>query len=146
VRALRFRNRREHDPEDHARPCAGDFRCRPREAAFPQQPGLHKQIVAETDGSMIPVVEPDAGQKDKRKGKKLSWREAKISLAHAKGAGRRSTVAGSRVAWRQRGDNSSPARSGPGSGRIRGFTRSATAHRGSLARSRSGRRAGQLFD
>jgi uncharacterized protein UPF0236 len=56
------------------------------EAAFPQGPGLHKQIVAETDGSMIPVVEPNAGQKDKRKGKKLSWREAKISLAHAKGS------------------------------------------------------------
>ena len=35
---------------------------------------------------MIPVVEPDADQKDKRKGKKLSWKEAKISLAHAKGS------------------------------------------------------------
>src|SRR6201984_430285 len=34
---------------------------------------------------MVPIVEPDAGQKDKRKGKTLSWREAKISLAHAKG-------------------------------------------------------------
>ncbi len=33
---------------------------------------------------MVPIVEPDAGQKDKRKGKTLSWREAKISLAHAK--------------------------------------------------------------
>ena len=53
---------------------------------FPQAPGLHKQIVAETDGGMIPVMEPDARQKDKRKGKKLSWREAKISLAHAKGS------------------------------------------------------------
>jgi hypothetical protein len=53
---------------------------------FPQAPGLHKQIVAETDGGMIPVMEPDASHKDKRKGKKLSWREAKISLAHAKGS------------------------------------------------------------
>ena len=35
---------------------------------------------------MIPIVEPDARQKDKRKGKTLSWREAKISLAHAKGS------------------------------------------------------------
>ena len=35
---------------------------------------------------MVPIVEPDAGQKDKRKGKTLSWREAKISLAHAKGS------------------------------------------------------------
>jgi len=55
-------------------------------AEFPNAPGRHKQIVAQIDGGMIPVVEPDADQKDKRKGKKLSWREAKISLAHAKGS------------------------------------------------------------
>ena len=53
---------------------------------FPEAPGRHKQIVAQTDGGMIPIVEPDAGQLDKRKGKTLSWREAKISLAHAKGS------------------------------------------------------------
>ncbi len=41
---------------------------------FPQTPGLHKEIIAQTDGGMIPIVEPDAGQKDKRKGKTLSWR------------------------------------------------------------------------
>src|ERR1700733_12607098 len=35
---------------------------------------------------MVPIVEPDARQKDKRNGKTLSWREAKISLAHAKGS------------------------------------------------------------
>ena len=49
-------------------------------------PGLHKQIVAQIDGGMLPVVEPDANQKDKRNGKTLSWREAKISLAHGKGS------------------------------------------------------------
>jgi hypothetical protein len=53
---------------------------------FPKDPGRHKQIVTQTDGGMIPVMEPDAEQKDKRKGKKLAWREAKISLAHAKGS------------------------------------------------------------
>jgi hypothetical protein len=53
---------------------------------FPSAPGLHKQIVTETDGGMVPVMAPDASQKDKRKGKTLSWREAKISLAHAKGS------------------------------------------------------------
>jgi hypothetical protein len=53
---------------------------------FPLAPGQHKQIVAQTDGGMIPVVEPAAEQKDRRKGKKLSWKEAKISLAHAKGS------------------------------------------------------------
>jgi len=34
----------------------------------------------------VPTVEPDAAQKDKRKGKKLVWKEAKICLAHAKGS------------------------------------------------------------
>ena len=53
---------------------------------FPKAPGRHKQIVVQTDGGMIPIMAPDASQKDKRKGKKLSWREAKISLAHPKGS------------------------------------------------------------
>ena len=53
---------------------------------FPESPGQYKQIVAQTDGGMIPVMAPDASQKDRRKGKTLSWREAKISLAHAKGS------------------------------------------------------------
>jgi hypothetical protein len=47
---------------------------------FPQTVGRHKEIVAQTDGGMIPIAEPDASQKDKRKGKTLSWREAKICL------------------------------------------------------------------
>ena len=53
---------------------------------FPETPGEHKHIIAQTDGGMVPIVEPDARQKDKRKGKTLSWREAKISMAHAKGS------------------------------------------------------------
>jgi len=53
---------------------------------FPVMAGRHKDIIAQTDGGMVPIVEPDAGQKDKRKGKTLSWKEAKISLAHAKGS------------------------------------------------------------
>jgi hypothetical protein len=32
------------------------------------------------DGGMVPTVEPDAAQKDKRKGKELVWKEAKIFL------------------------------------------------------------------
>jgi hypothetical protein len=54
--------------------------------SFPETAGRHKTIVAQTDGGMIPIVEPDAEQKDKRKGKKVGWREAKLSLAHAKGS------------------------------------------------------------
>ena len=53
---------------------------------FPKAPGRHKQIVAQIDGGMIPVVTPATEQKDKRKGKTLSWKEAKIALAHAKGS------------------------------------------------------------
>jgi hypothetical protein len=53
---------------------------------FPKAPGRHKQIVAQIDGGMVPVVQPDVNQKDRRKGKKLFWKEAKISLAHAKGS------------------------------------------------------------
>jgi hypothetical protein len=53
---------------------------------FPQTTGRNKEIVAETDGGMIPIVTSDASQKDKRKGKTLAWREAKICLAHAKGS------------------------------------------------------------
>jgi hypothetical protein len=53
---------------------------------FPETPGQYKDIIAQTDGGMVPIVEPDASQKDKRKGKTLSWREAKISMAHAKGS------------------------------------------------------------
>jgi hypothetical protein len=59
---------------------------RPPSPEFPEAPGRHKQIVAQIDGGMIPVVHPDADQKDRRKGKTLSWKEAKISLAHAKGS------------------------------------------------------------
>jgi hypothetical protein len=55
------------------------------EVDFPEAPGRHKQVIAQIDGGMIPVMAPDASQADKRKGKALSWREAKISLAHAKG-------------------------------------------------------------
>jgi hypothetical protein len=53
---------------------------------FPETVGRHKHIIAQIDGGMIPIVEPDNGQKNKRKGKKLSWKEAKISLPHAKGS------------------------------------------------------------
>jgi hypothetical protein len=53
---------------------------------FPQAAGRCKEIVAQTDGGMIPIMEPDPSQKDKRKGKRLLWREAKISLAHPKGS------------------------------------------------------------
>lgn len=44
-------------------------------------------IIAESDGSMIPIVEtttPLDSVEDRRKNKRLHWREARLSLAHAK--------------------------------------------------------------
>jgi hypothetical protein len=55
-------------------------------AAFPEARSEQKYIVVQTDGGMIPVAEPGAGQKDKRKGKRVFWREAKICLAHVNGS------------------------------------------------------------
>jgi len=55
-------------------------------SGFPEEPGSSKPIVVETDGGTVPIVEPSRDAKDKRKGKKLPWREAKLSLAHAKGS------------------------------------------------------------
>ena len=125
------------------------------EVAFPKEPGRHKKIVAQCDGGMIPVMTPDTNQKDKRKGKTLSWREAKISLAHAKGS--RTPVygggieggveaAGQRLfACAVRAKLAKVPSAQPmecqmrgASGRTRACTRWATARHGSSARSRSG--------
>jgi hypothetical protein len=43
-------------------------------------------VIAQMDGGMVPIVEPDAAQQDQRKGKQLLWKEAKLCLAHAKGS------------------------------------------------------------
>ena len=53
--------------------------------AWPEQPGCNV-VIAEMDGGMVPIVEPDATQEDQRKGKQLQWKEAKICLAHAQGS------------------------------------------------------------
>jgi hypothetical protein len=59
----------------------------------PTQVSLSPQalVIAETDGSMVPIVtyekKPDGVEKhDARKHKKLSWREARLSLAHPVGS------------------------------------------------------------
>ena len=38
------------------------------------------------DGGMVPIVEADVAQKDRRKGKRLHWKEAKLCLAHEAGS------------------------------------------------------------
>jgi hypothetical protein len=62
------------------------FEASPKAQGWPTQPGISTTIIVETDGGMVPIVEIDATQPDKRKGKKLLWREAKICLAHPQGS------------------------------------------------------------
>lgn len=68
--------------EDHARRM---FETHRPEESWPEKPGC-EVVVAETDGGMVPLVEPDADGEDRRKGKRLYWKEAKICLAHAHGS------------------------------------------------------------
>ena len=42
-------------------------------------------VIAETDGSMVPVVMTDRNAEDLRKGKKYLWKEARLSIAHVPG-------------------------------------------------------------
>jgi len=42
-------------------------------------------VIAETDGSMVPIVVTDENAEDRRKGKKNIWKEARLCFAHALG-------------------------------------------------------------
>jgi len=42
-------------------------------------------MIAETDGSMVPIVESNKIEKDKRKNKKLSWKEFRLATVQKKG-------------------------------------------------------------
>ena len=55
-------------------------------SAWPDKPGRSAVVVAEMDGGMVPIVEIDPTSSDKRKGKKLIWKEFKLCLAHPKGS------------------------------------------------------------
>ena len=62
------------------------FEEAPPAQRWPTQPGTSTAIIVQTDGGMVPIVETDQTQVDKRKGKKLHWQEAKICLAHPQGS------------------------------------------------------------
>ena len=108
-----------------------------RDLEFPEAPGLRKPIVVETDGGMVPIVEPSSEEKDKRKGKTLSWREAKLSLAHAQGNCTPVYAGSIEGGVEEAGRQLLSSRFAPASGRTPGFTRSATARPGSSAKSSS---------
>jgi hypothetical protein len=61
------------------------FETAQRNESWPAQTGA-ETVIAQMDGGMVPIVEPEAAQQDKRKGKQLQWKEAKICLAHEKGS------------------------------------------------------------
>jgi hypothetical protein len=71
--------RRVTEGHAHARLSNGD-----EEPAWPTQAGA-AIIIAESDGGMVPLVEVDPQRPDRRRGKRLLWKEAKLSLAHAHG-------------------------------------------------------------
>jgi hypothetical protein len=55
------------------------------EPAWPTQRGA-AIVIAELDGGMVPLVEVNPESPDRRRGKRLLWKEAKLSLAHAHGS------------------------------------------------------------
>lgn len=61
------------------------FETAERLETWPEDPG-EEWVVAQMDGGMVPIMEPDAAQSDQRKGKSLLWKEAKIALAHPQGS------------------------------------------------------------
>ena len=62
------------------------FETAPPPQCWPTKPGTSTVVIVQTDGGMVPIVEPDANNADKRKGKKLQWKEAKLCLAHPQGS------------------------------------------------------------
>ena len=52
---------------------------------WPQQRGV-EAVIAQMDGTMVPVVDIDNTQTDRRRGRQLRWQEAKISLSHVPGS------------------------------------------------------------
>lgn len=53
--------------------------------SWPDEGGC-RTVVAEMDGGMVPIVEADTAQQDRRKSKKLQWKEARLCLAHEAGS------------------------------------------------------------
>lgn len=99
---------------------------------FPQTPGRHKEIVAQTDGGMIPIVEPEASRRSV-KARRCRGERPSFASPTPRGAKRRSTPARSRVASKPLDGSFSNARSGPASARTPTFTRSGTERPGSSA-------------
>lgn len=68
--------------QEHARRI---FEAQTPNSSWPEQAGS-AVVIAEMDGGMVPIVQADEDRADKRKGKALSWKEAKLCLAHSQGS------------------------------------------------------------
>ena len=75
----------EHDSRHHRTPCPRAGQADGLGSGLAERPGA-ATIVAEIDGGMVPLVETDPQSDDRRRGKRLFWKEAKICLAHPTGA------------------------------------------------------------
>jgi len=53
---------------------------------LPKPVAAEQTFIVEMDGTMVPTVQSDPTQTDKRKGKTVQWQEAKVSLAHVQGS------------------------------------------------------------
>lgn len=69
--------------ETHARH-VHERRRQERIEEYPAVPG-RDCVIAETDGSMIPIVVTDRNAEDQRKDKEYVWKEARLSIAHVPG-------------------------------------------------------------
>jgi hypothetical protein len=56
------------------------------EQPYPEDAGTETTVIVEMDGGMVPIMEPSSEQPDRRRGKRLHWKEAKIGLAHRHGS------------------------------------------------------------
>ena len=63
----------------------GDYQQASQCSDIPDRPGV-PTIIAETDGTMVPIVTTEGPKKDRRKNRKLQWKEARLSLAHPLGS------------------------------------------------------------
>jgi hypothetical protein len=74
------------------------------EPARPTQPGV-ATVIADIDGGMVPPVQSDPERAERRRGKRVNWKDATLSLAHAHGSTERTYGAtlngGVEVAGRQ---------------------------------------------
>jgi hypothetical protein len=62
------------------------FDAAPPAQGWPTKDGTSTTVIVEIDGGMVPIVDIDENQSDKRKGKTLRWQEAKLCLAHPQGS------------------------------------------------------------